>query len=1090
MSDTTQDRPRRRRRFGIWMLLSLAALAGVVGLALLAFTGRMIELPGWAVARIEDRVNDALSPFQVDLGRLDVFFSDSGAPRVHLSEVVLEDPAGRALALLPEASVTLVPEALLRGELALERVALTGTELTLRRAPDGAFDLALGSSAVPVSHATSLGDVIDGVDEVLAHPILTTLKGITAEELALTYEDARAGRVWTVEDGLLTMDQTDQAVSARLFFSLRNDRGVPSEVALSFTTQKATPQTVVSANFSDVLSTDIATQSPALAFLTVVDAPISGALRSGITETGELAPLNAALEIGAGALRPLEGSVPIRFDSSKTYFSYAPQTGKVTLDEFALDTDVLRIRAEGQSLLKDDVEGWPTTLINQFRFREVEFDPQGMFEEPARFSSGVLDLKATLDPFEVTIGQVVLTDDQQVNYRGRGKIRAFPEGWKVDVDLSLDKISNTRLLALWPISVVTKTRQWIAENVLEGTFTNVQAALRLSPGTEPRVTLSHEFHDSTVRFLKTMPPIVEGSGYATILDKSFTLVAERGHVEAPAGGQIDVAGSVMRVADVTVKPAQAAITLRTDSAIPDILSVLDLPPLDIMTKSGQPVDLASGRAVTLTQLDLPLKKKLAPQEVRYSVKGSLLGVASDQLVKGRMLTADRLELLANNDELTIGGPGALDGVPLRGTWSQSMDAENKGNSTVEGTIELSQRAVDAFSIGLPKGSVSGAGVGNIRIQMQRDQAPRFELTSDLNRMGLRLADIGWSKSKTTKGSLRVAGALGTVPVIDRLEVSAPGLKATGTVSIKPDGTLNKASFSRVQLGSWLDAPVVLSGRGAGASPAVAVTGGTADLRRLNSGSGGSGTGGSSSGGAVDLALDQLVVSDGIRLSDVRGTLTNGARKGTLTGTIGGAQIRADLTPSGNAAAIRVTSKDAGRVLRGAGIFQSARGGTLDLRLTPNGPSGHYKGKVTMQSIRVKDAPVLAELLNAVSVVGLLDKLGGSGLAFSEVSGNFLLTPEALQISKGAAVGPSMGISLAGLYTFGTNKLKMQGVISPIYMVNAVGSVLTRRGEGLFGFNYRLRGTADDPKVNVNPLSILTPGMFREIFRSAPPEITQ
>ena len=64
------------------------------------------------------------------------------------------------------------------------------------------------------------------------------------------------------------------------------------------------------------------------------------------------------------------------------------------------------------------------------------------------------------------------------------------------------------------------------------------------------------------------------------------------------------------------------------------------------------------------------------------------------------------------------------------------------------------------------------------------------------------------------------------------------------------------------------------------------------------------------------------------------------------------------------------------------------------------------------------------------------------------------------------------------------------VISPIYLLNGVGAVLTRQGEGLFGFNYRLGGTSDDPSVRVNPLSILTPGMFREIFRRPVPRLQE
>ncbi|WP_322866161.1 hypothetical protein U5922_008140 [Aquicoccus sp. G2-2] len=51
-------------------------------------------------------------------------------------------------------------------------------------------------------------------------------------------------------------------------------------------------------------------------------------------------------------------------------------------------------------------------------------------------------------------------------------------------------------------------------------------------------------------------------------------------------------------------------------------------------------------------------------------------------------------------------------------------------------------------------------------------------------------------------------------------------------------------------------------------------------------------------------------------------------------------------------------------------------------------------------------------------------------------------------------------------------------------------MLTRKGEGLIGFNFKLLGTPDNPKVKVNPLSLFTPGMFREIFRRPPPKAYQ
>jgi hypothetical protein len=138
------------------------------------------------------------------------------------------------------------------------------------------------------------------------------------------------------------------------------------------------------------------------------------------------------------------------------------------------------------------------------------------------------------------------------------------------------------------------------------------------------------------------------------------------------------------------------------------------------------------------------------------------------------------------------------------------------------------------------------------------------------------------------------------------------------------------------------------------------------------------------------------------------------------------------------------------------------------------------------NIQVRDAPILAELLGAISVVGLLEQLNDSGLAFSQAEAQFRTSPAGVTVTAASAVGASLGVSLSGSFNSATEGLNMSGVISPIYLLNGIGSIFTRRGEGLFGFNYTLTGSASDPVVSVNPLSILTPGMFREIFRAAPP----
>ena len=242
------------------------------------------------------------------------------------------------------------------------------------------------------------------------------------------------------------------------------------------------------------------------------------------------------------------------------------------------------------------------------------------------------------------------------------------------------------------------------------------------------------------------------------------------------------------------------------------------------------------------------------------------------------------------------------------------------------------------------------------------------------------------------------------------------------------------------------------------------------------------------GGPLALTLDRLTVADTVALTGFRGSFQMArGMKGEFTARVnGGAAVRGSVAPAPRGTAVRLTSDEAGAVLRDAGVFASAVGGKLSVLLVPRDDKGSYDGQARIQSVRVRGANVLAEMLNAISVVGLLEQLGGEGIVFNEVDGEFLLTPGAVQITRGSAIGASLGVSMAGVYQTGSGKLAMEGVISPIYMLNGIGALLTKRGEGVFGFNFSLRGTSQKPQVDVNPLSILTPGMFREIFRRPPP----
>ena len=241
-----------------------------------------------------------------------------------------------------------------------------------------------------------------------------------------------------------------------------------------------------------------------------------------------------------------------------------------------------------------------------------------------------------------------------------------------------------------------------------------------------------------------------------------------------------------------------------------------------------------------------------------------------------------------------------------------------------------------------------------------------------------------------------------------------------------------------------------------------------------------------------VALDKLQITDTSALTIMQGRFaTRGGLDGEFQARLNGVTpVVGRVVPQNGRSAVRLTAEDAGGVLRSAGLLRQIEGGSLALTLIPRGNAGAFDGDLRIGDVTVRAASGIAALINANSVVGLVNELNGDGIYFDEVEARLRLTPDQLTLTEASAVGASMGISMDGTSALDSKQLAMQGVISPVYLLNGIGSLLPRRGEGLIGFNYTLNGPAQTPKVAVNPLSALTPAMFREIFRAPPPDVPE
>ena len=104
----------RSRRSGISLtvILTLVVLALGLGFLTLAYTGKSIRLPTWAVAEIETRLNESLDAARlqagtaVSIGSVEVAVGNDFVPELRLADLRLITGAGRSLLASDETGTT------------------------------------------------------------------------------------------------------------------------------------------------------------------------------------------------------------------------------------------------------------------------------------------------------------------------------------------------------------------------------------------------------------------------------------------------------------------------------------------------------------------------------------------------------------------------------------------------------------------------------------------------------------------------------------------------------------------------------------------------------------------------------------------------------------------------------------------------------------------------------------------------------------------------------------------------------------------------------------------------------------------------
>lgn len=176
--------------------------------------------------------------------------------------------------------------------------------------------------------------------------------------------------------------------------------------------------------------------------------------------------------------------------------------------------------------------------------------------------------------------------------------------------------------------------------------------------------------------------------------------------------------------------------------------------------------------------------------------------------------------------------------------------------------------------------------------------------------------------------------------------------------------------------------------------------------------------------------------------------------------------------------------DLGALLSYAGVSDRFSGGKLRLDSKQN-EMGLIKGKIKVVETELNETSFM---LQAVSILGIVDAIRGKNIVFSEINIPFEFAPEGeFHLSDAYAANSNIGVTFKGIINL--DALDIEGAVIPAYLVNSLpGKIpligaLFREGEGggLIGVKYSVKGRPTKPEVEFHPLSSMAPGALGYIF---------
>jgi len=798
---------------------------------------------------------------------------------------------------------------------------------------------------------------------------------------------------------------------------------------------------------------------------------------------------------------------------------YDPASKQITLERLMIDSDKLSGDFTGSMNATAFMAG-DTATPTPFKLAGAGFTLglTPIFEAPWSFASAELEGSITQDMRRINVaklnfvtGGLTGAASGEVWFEGDGEARQI--GAKVSA-VGTGNISPQQVVAFWPVDLGASAREWVRHNIPAGKATKAVFNMDWPPGANakgflPDENLALEFtvEDASIIFLEDFPPVTGVSGVGHLKGNSLTVDVSGGKLDQ---WQVDEGSVVLP----RFAPGGAIMDVKVSGrgGLPQIMRVLDKSHLQVGSRYGLAIDQMTGTGSVDVHVQHPMLDHVPPNQEKYNITGGFVSASAPNLLGDFGLSKANVNFDLDQNGITLSGSGDFGPAPVSFEWKERTEP-----GAAEGEAQLTARAratpdlLNAFGLAVRNFMQGEAAVDLTASGPGGRNFTAISAVVDLTHAQLDLDEFGWSKKydAPAKGTFRYGkGNEGSVLTGD---IRADGLELIGEGRMDNAGVIQTIDVERLFSRDRVDLHGMLSRRQDGGYK-LSLNGPFFDASPwmdsfLNMSNEKPSTVGEPVGGPGDpgppfdiqLNADRLKVRDTAEIAAAKVNLSlddEGPRSGKITGQIArGKNLDVTISSANGTRNIVAKMDDAGF---GARVILKADyliGGKLLF-------DGKFKGGdgealVTMSDVRLKDAPLVAQLFSLASLQGLTDVLSGDGVMFSDVSAPVRFVDGRIDLPGLRATGPAMGITTRGWISPETSELALDGVLAPSFVgANSVLGALpiignlfvSRQGEGIFAPTYSVRGTFARARISINPIAALTPGVLRQMFEnpSVPP----